>query len=179
MKSIRKSRFSSFAGIIAIPVFVILFLALSGNKEVYGQSPLNTSPAMNPGVTNAITGTGEERQKDDLCTFNSIRRCISERISYPQEAVKSGYTGTVELFARVNNDGSIGEVLQAQPSISFRYLDEIVIVGNLAAGVNISESSRHESLISESRRVIMSLPRLDIPEVHGGILKFTFKFVLQ
>jgi bla regulator protein blaR1 len=116
---------------------------------------------------------------DDLCTIQSVRRFLSEKIMYPGDAVESGQAGTVELYARVNSQGRIGEVLEIQPSRNYVDVPEIVVSANAAVNVQVNELSRHDILIAEGRRVITALPGLDMPEVYDQVLKFTFRFVLQ
>ena len=42
-----------------------------------------------------------------------------------------------------------------------------------------TKSYRHEALLNEGKRVIESLPKLEIPELHGKLIQFNFKYDLR
>ena len=116
---------------------------------------------------------------DDLCSINAVSRFVMSQLNYPKDAVKSGHAGTIELYVRINFEGRVGQILTLQPVTDYVELKEIVVSARAPEGIDIVESSRHESLLSESRKAIMALPKCDIQEIYGQTLKFTFKFVLE
>ena len=136
-------------------------------------------PANDLKVPEISSGSGSTENQDDLCSVNAVRRFVMCQISYPEDAVKSGYEGTIELYVRINFEGRVGQILTLQPVTDYVEIEEIVVSAEAPEGIDPVESSRHESLLSESRRVIMALPKCDIQEIYGQTLKFTFKFVLK
>ena len=162
-----------------IPLFVLLcsvFLTLQEVAARYGQAADN--PAFNR-MRITEYNKGNEKTTDDLCSINAIRRYLAGKIKYPEAAAEAGQAGTVELYARINKHGLINEILELQPVRDYIEVNEIVISAALPVGTEITVSSRHASLVAESRRVLMALPRCDIQEIFDQTLKFTFKFVLQ
>lgn len=156
----------------------LLIVAISGSQEVVAQEMDKTNSLSAPGVE--LTGSDPgSKVSDELCSISAVKRYLTNHISYPEGAVEEGHVGEVELYARINSQGGINEVLELQPVSDYIDVDEVVITEYAPQGQEILKSSRHESLISEAHRVIMSLPGLDIPEVYGQTLKFTFKFVLK
>lgn len=174
----REQGYFRFAGISIIPVLAVLLISFSA---IAGESrdPRNTGWYVVPGIKAELTEHGEENLQDDLCSINAIRRYLSANIIYPQAAAEAGHAGTIELYARLNNRGRIGDIVELQPGGDYIDIREIVIVADAPSGTEISESTRHESLVAESRRALTSLPRCDMQEIFGEVLKFTFKFVLK
>jgi beta-lactamase regulating signal transducer with metallopeptidase domain len=175
MKRENITRFSGIARFAVIPVFAILLLSLSVKETIIIQDHTRAIPGDSQPETFAIV----ENSPGELESVNDLRRYIAAHIRYPKDAAESGQTGTVELFARVSGNGMIDEVMEIQPEEDYVNIDEIVIVGYKPENVEAAESSTHEVLISESRRVIDSFPKLEIPELYGKTIKLQFIFVLQ
>jgi hypothetical protein len=121
---------------------------------------------------------GQERV-DDLCNINAIRRHLASRIRYPADALSGSKYGTVELYVSFSSDGRVNEIQTLTPVRDYIEIQAIDIIESVPAGREIIESSRHESLLDESKRVVMSLPRCDIQDIFGKTLKFTFNFILK
>lgn len=169
-------RLNANAASLFISLLLIAFIAWS--NEVIAQEMEIKERVSAPGLE--MTGSDRVNQApDDLCSINAVKRHISSHINYPESAVEAGYAGKIELYARINNQGGINEVLELQPVSDYIELEEIIIVEHAPPGQEIYKSSRHEKLLSEGHRVISLLPKLDIPEIYGHTLKFTFKFVLK
>jgi hypothetical protein len=157
------------------PVFcllsILLMLFFADARTVYAQDPGRSCPGGDLQV--------REHNSADLTTLQSVRRHVAAHLTYPESSVKAGHSGLVELYARVGHRGVINEIHKHRPDGNYMEVDEIVIFADPPAGIEITESSRHEELVCEARRVIRLLPSLDMPEVFGGLLKFSFRFVLQ
>ena len=155
---------------LVIPVFTILLAVLLAGQNTNAQdSPVYEKPVVRE----------KENVTGDLCSISAVRRFLMNRAEYPDAALHAGKTGTIELYARINNEGRVNEILVLQPVRDYVEVDEIIITENAPAGKEITESTRHESLVAESRRALMELPKLDIQEIYGETLKITFKFVLR
>ena len=178
MRQIENNRILSIFTNSIIPALII-FCAVFISQETFAQNP---SPGKNPAVpvmNNHESNNGNESMADDLCSINAIQRYLARQLRYPAAAVQDGHTGIIELYARINNEGRINELLLLQPGRDYVEVGEIVVTENVPPGVTIDDSSRHESLLAESRRGIMSMPKCDIQEIFGQTLKFTIKFELQ
>ncbi|MFO8067327.1 MAG: hypothetical protein R6U11_07075 [Bacteroidales bacterium] len=173
-----KNLFSLNATVIPFFISLLLIAIVAGPQEVSAQEMEIKGKVSVPGQD--MSGSDPVSQgSDDLCSINAVKRYISSHINYPESAIEAGHAGTVELYARINNQGGVNEVLELQPVNDYIELEEIEIVEYAPAGQEIYNSSRHEKLLAESHRVITSLPQLDIPEIYGHTLQFTFKFVLK
>lgn len=160
-----------------IPVFTILLVVLLAGQNTNAQdSPVFKKSAVRGG---GVIGADKQNVTGDLCSISALRRFLINRTEYPDVALNAGKTGTIELYARINNEGRVNEILVLQPGRDYVEVDEIIITEKAPAGKEITESTRHESLIAESRRAVMELPKLDIQEIFGESLKITFKFVLR
>lgn len=128
-----------------------------------------------------LAGTNEEKtqddKSDDITTLTELRRHISRNLSYPREAAEKGESGTVRLYAHVNHRGRIEEVTETKPGRDYIEIDEFTI--KCISKEKKDFGKKPNRLINESRRVVMSLPCLDIPQLKGETLKFSFRFVLQ
>ncbi len=178
MRQIENNRGLSIFTNSIIPVLFI-FLAVFITQETFAQNPSPGNNPAAPDLKNHETYPGNEGMADDLCSISAIQRYLARQVRYPGAAVQDGHSGIIELYARMNNEGRVNELLLLQPGRDYVEVGEIVVTENVPAGVTITESSRHESLIAESRRVIMSMPKCDINEIFGQTLKFTFKFELK
>lgn len=178
MKSENTTRFSGIARFVVIPVFAILLLSLSRKETIIIQDHTNAEHGLSSLDTMQSVAI-VENSPGEIKSVNNLPRYIAEHIRYPQDAAEAGQTGTVELFARVGGDGMIAEVMEIQPEEDYVNIDEIFIVGYKPENIVTIESSSHESLITEGRRVINSFPKLEIPELYGKTIKLQFRFTLQ
>ena len=161
-----------------IPVVILLFAALN-TYETYAQVTPGNSVQKADSFFRSGSDHANENINDDLCSISAIRRYLAREVRYPESAVSDGHSGVIELYARMNNDGRVNEVLLLQPGRDYVEVGEIEVTGYAPPGITVNESSRHESLVAEGRRVILSLPRCDIQEIFGQTLKITFKFTLN
>ncbi len=174
-----KKKFCSTCQLNVITLFVLLFSAFLNLQDTGAQdSQVTDKPAFHQ-LRITESDQGQEKPADDLCSINAIRRFLAGQIRYPEAAAEAGQAGTVQLYARINNQGLVNEILELQPVRDYIEVNEIVISAAAPVGKEITVSSRHASLVAESRRVLMALPKCDIQEIFGQTLKFTFKFVLQ
>ena len=162
-----------------IPVLCLYILVLQGTKEIFAQDAKGLATIADTELHTTGNLPDDARKPDDLSTIPSVHRFAAANISYPESAVKAGQKGKVILYARVNQQGRINEILELEPGSDYVALDEIVVIRDAPSDISITKLSRQEELICEGRRVIMALPRLDIPEIYGGVLKFSFRFELQ
>ncbi|WP_114749772.1 M56 family metallopeptidase [Pleomorphovibrio marinus] len=177
MNSKSKGQFAGLARLAIIPVFSLLLVSLSGKKTVLinnGDADLEQSNSQSSGL--------QENTPDPIKSHEGINKHLQKNLKYPAEARSAGLIGTARLYARVNPDGSIGEVLDGEPDEEFVEYDEIVIIGYTSEDtekIKKTKSYRHEVLLIESKRVIESLPKLEIPELQGKLIQFTFKYDLR
>ena len=136
----------------------------------------------------AIEAYGEEGKEgvilittksSDITSIMDLRKFIAKRIKYPSELRDANATGVSKLYVKVNKKGSIisadDKVVKGAVPV-----DEVVVVGYKAQGdESISVSDAQDKFNSEAKRVILQLPKLNIPEFKGETLVFTVKFMLQ
>jgi beta-lactamase regulating signal transducer with metallopeptidase domain len=114
---------------------------------------------------------------NDLITIEEVGKYLQYYRRYPFDELMAGHTGTVELYARVNRDGWVEEVFEQPPSNQYIEIKDTVVM-RLGGPKPPIESPRHEGLISAGHRALLTLPRLDIPELQGKAIKVTFKWGL-
>ncbi|WP_321997365.1 TonB-dependent receptor plug domain-containing protein [Draconibacterium orientale] len=136
----------------------------------------------------AIETFGEEGKdgviliRTKLSYINSVldlRKFIAKRIKYPSDLRDVNATGVSKLYVKVNKSGSIvsvdDKVVEGAVPV-----DEVVVVGYKAeepADTNVlGVQGRFDR---EAKRVLLQLPKLNIPEFKGETLVFTVKFMLQ
>jgi hypothetical protein len=171
---------------ILVPAFTLLVAAsypTPGNHDYLTPGDLHKAdPVATPATHDLdlmMMVNKDQERVDDLCNINSIRRHLAGRIRYPDNALKGSKYGTVELYVSFNSDGRVNEIQTLTPVRDYIEIQAIDIIESVPAGVEIIESSRHESLLDESKRVVMLLPRCDIQDIFGKTLKFTFNFILK
>lgn len=170
MNSKNKNQFSVLTRLAIIPVIALLLVSLSGKKAII----VNESDA-------AVLNEMGEKQTDPINSREKISKHLQKNITYPFEARSAHPIGTVRIYARVNPDGSIQEVFDVKPKEEFLEFDEIVIIAYLneeGKKHRKTKSYRHQPLLAEGRRVVESLPKLEIPELQGKLIQFNFKYNL-
>ena len=176
MNSKSKIRFAGLARLAIIPVFALLLVSLSGKKTVL----ISDSESNIKQFTQLYSGL-QENPSDSINSIEAINRHFQKNLKYPIEARTAGLIGTARIYARVNPDGRIQEVLDIKPDEEFMEFSEVVIVAYIDEDpkkIKKTKSYRHESLLSEGRRAVESLPKLEIPELQGKLIQFNFKFDL-
>ncbi|WP_372653184.1 carboxypeptidase-like regulatory domain-containing protein, partial [Draconibacterium sp.] len=115
----------------------------------------------------------------DINSVLDLRRFIAKRIKYPTELVEANATGVSKIYVKVNSSGSIiaadEKVVKGAVPV-----DEVVVVAykqNEANDTTVLDAQ--DKFNREAKRVILQLPKLNIPEFKGETLVFKVKFVLQ
>ena len=115
----------------------------------------------------------------DITSIMDLRKFIAKRIKYPSELRDANATGVSKLYVKVNKKGSIisadDKVVKGAVPV-----DEVVVVGYKAQDdESISVTDTQDKFDREAKRVILQLPKLNIPEFKGETLVFTVKFMLR
>ena len=118
-------------------------------------------------------------KSSDITSIMDLRKFIAKRIKYPSELRDANATGVSKLYVKVNKKGSIisadDKVVKGAVPV-----DEVVVVGYKAQDdESISVTDTQDKFDREAKRVILQLPKLNIPEFKGETLVFTVKFMLQ
>nr|WP_319572726.1 carboxypeptidase-like regulatory domain-containing protein [uncultured Draconibacterium sp.] len=115
----------------------------------------------------------------DINSVMDMRKFIAKKIKYPTELHHAHVGGVSKLYVKVNNNGSV--ILVDDKVIKGAIpVDEIVVVGNKpeeANGATVSDAQ--DKFNSEAKRVILQLPKLNIPEFNGKTIVVKVKFMLQ
>jgi hypothetical protein len=178
MKSENKKRFSGIARFAVLPILALLILSLSAKETIIIHDNTMVEHNEKQMYLKQLVAD-EEISEVKLKSMIGLRRHIAAHIKYPKEAADAGQTGVCEYFVTISADGMVENVTENQIGNHFIEIDEIVIVASGENSQEISESSSHESLVSEGRRIVNSLPKLEIPEWYGKTIKMKFKFELQ
>ena len=169
-----QNRFSGIAKLAIIPVFAMLVLSLSGKKTVFVHESAPSSGEFQS------AGTKVESFQEKLMSNDEILKFFMHHTQYPLEAIESGLTGRVLLYAIVGNDGKIMEVTERQPDVDKSEIKEFTgLRSDFTIKKTLTESSNHEILINEVRNTLLSMPELDIPELKGRTIKYSIRFALR
>ncbi|KJF44455.1 carboxypeptidase-like regulatory domain-containing protein [Draconibacterium sediminis] len=181
-------------------------IKLKGEADLNGKSPLifldgekytGEMDDIDPGNiesidvlkdASAIETFGEEGKdgviliRTKLSDINSVldlRKFIAKRIKYPKELVEANATGVSKIYVKVNSSGSI---IAADENVVKGAIpvDEVAVVAykqNEANDTNILDVQDKFNL--EAKRVILQLPKLNIPEFKDKTIVLKVKFMLQ
>jgi TonB family protein len=139
-----------------------------------------SSTKVESGTTNkGITIRSSDEISPTITNAQQLRRAIAERIKYPVSAQQAGQTGRIEIYAEINREGKINQISETAPAVPFETLDEVVIVAYASENPVSSTADLKKPLIDESKRVIQSFPKIEIPGLQGKWVKFQFNFLLQ
>ncbi|SHN35358.1 BlaR1 peptidase M56 [Cyclobacterium lianum] len=176
MNAKENKRFAGLYRLAVLPVFVLLLLSLSGKKTVVISDP---EPEVAP---LAVAAELQDRAGDPIDAISEVNRFFSRNLKYPKEARAAGHVGIARIYARVSPDGRVSEVSDIKPAEEYVEFDEVVIIGysnGTSEELKRTRFNRHPGLLAEGKRVVASLPRLEIAELQGKLVQFYFKFDLR
>ncbi len=129
----------------------------------------------------AIEITLKEKTSENTVITNPmhLRRHIAGEIKYPAAAQQAGQQGKIILYAEFDKDGKIVRISETGPESSFEILDEVVIIGYQRETPGQTTDETLKLLGEESKRIMRSFPKIDIPEFRGKWVKMQLNFVLQ
>ena len=126
-----------------------------------------------------ITLKGKTRETPAISNIQQLRRHIAYAIKYPAAAQQAGQEGKINLYAEFDQDGNLARISETEPGESVVILDEVVVVSYRHASPGQTTNETLKLLMEESKRVVRSYPKFDIPEFKGKWVKMQFNFLLQ
>lgn len=126
-----------------------------------------------------ITLKGKTMEKPAISNIQQLRRHIAYAIKYPAAAQQAGQEGKINLYAEFDQDGNLARISETEPGESVVILDEVVVVSYRHASPGQTTNETLKLLMEESKRVVRSYPKFDIPEFKGKWVKMQFNFLLQ
>lgn len=116
---------------------------------------------------------------EEITSDLELRKFIAKRIKYPKELREANATGVSKLYVKVNKSGSIVSV-DDKVVEGAKPVDEVVVVGyKPEQPVDTNVLGVQGKFDREAKRVLLQLPKLNIPEFNGETLVFTVKFNLE
>ncbi|QIA06742.1 carboxypeptidase-like regulatory domain-containing protein [Draconibacterium halophilum] len=115
----------------------------------------------------------------DIASIMDLRKFIAQKIKYPKELVEANATGVSKIYVKVNSSGSI---ISADEKVikGATPVDEVIVVAykqNEANDTTVLDAQNKFN--REVKRVILQLPKLNIPEFMDKTIVFNVKFMLQ
>ena len=126
-----------------------------------------------------ITLKEKTMEKPAISNIQQLRRHIAYAIKYPAAAQEAGQEGKINLYAEFDQDGNLTRISETEPGESVVILDEVVVVSYRHASPGQATNETLKLLTEESKRVVRSSPKFDIPEFKGKWVKMQFNFLLQ
>ena len=127
----------------------------------------------------AITLKEKTTANPAITSPQHLRRHIAGEIKYPAAAQQAGQQGRIILYAEFDKDGKITRISETGPESNPEIMDEVVIIGYLPDTPGQATNETLKLLGEESKRVMSSFPKIDIPEFRGKWVKMQLNFVLQ
>jgi TonB-dependent SusC/RagA subfamily outer membrane receptor len=121
----------------------------------------------------------QEKNGQTVNSSGKLRQHIARGIKYPVAAQEAGQEGSISLFMQLDQDGTIVRISDTEPDTPFETMDEVVIVSYRSATAGQPNNDSLKLLIEESKRVMRTIPKIDIPELNGKWVKLQFNFALQ
>lgn len=118
-------------------------------------------------------------KSEEITTDLDLRKFIAKRIKYPTELQEADSEGISKMYVKVNSSGSVISVDETFVE-GAKPVDEVVVVAYKPIDVKYTKVlGAQEKFDREAKRVLLQLPKLNIPEFKGETLVFTVKFLLQ
>ncbi|HLT07081.1 MAG TPA: M56 family metallopeptidase [Cyclobacteriaceae bacterium] len=170
IKSNTSPKYVTLARLALLPLISLLLLSLAQKKtEVFETGEKDGFEAK----------LSIEPSQDVLNTVEELNQYLSRSIKYPLEAREAGHIGIISIYASLSESGMIKEVLDKKPEGQIVEHQEIVIIGYQNTDTTPITYGGKDVLLDEGRRVINSLPKLNISEFKGEVVKFKFKFLIR
>lgn len=146
-------------------------------------SVLKDSPSITKYGAAGEDGVIQITTKDFKITSElQLRKFIAQEILYPKAAIKNNKEGVAQLFVKINSDGVVTSIDEKSEGHE-KFLDEVVVVGKQPKTEEVVVASAIEDISNvfkdETKRVIYSMPVINVPEFKGNTIGITVKFVLQ
>ena len=115
------------------------------------------------------------RHSHELANFDEVRRYLQYYMRYPVPVADAGKQGSVVIYGRINHEGWVEDASEQILSANYIDIGEPVVFG----GTDGRRAYTSEpGLVREGKNLLLSLPRLDIPEIQGEAIKVTFRWGL-
>jgi beta-lactamase regulating signal transducer with metallopeptidase domain len=172
MMRTKKNQSLRIAKFTLLPMYALAIILLSGKNYVAAHDSSTEQQKVQVSNPSALD-TPSIQSVDDL------RHFMVRQIRYPKQAADAGRFGRVSLYLRIDHQGKVAQVMEAQPAEEFIEVDEILAVARLGSGVETLELKNHKELVAECKRVVSMLPELQIPEFMGKVIEIQVGFMLQ
>jgi hypothetical protein len=114
------------------------------------------------------------RHSRELVNLDEIRKYLQYYLTYPMSA--DGNLGSVEIYARINNEGWVENASEHKLSANYIDLGEPAVFAGFA-GPDVRRAITSEpELVRAGKNLLMSLPRIDMPELQGKTIKATLSW---
>ncbi|MGF1586944.1 MAG: M56 family metallopeptidase [Bacteroidales bacterium] len=111
------------------------------------------------------------RHSRELVNLDEIRKYLQFYLRYPMSA--AGNLGSVEIYARINNEGWVENASERKLSTNYIDLGEPAVFAGFAGTEDRRAVTSEPALVREGKSLLMSLPRIDMPELQGKTIKAT------
>lgn len=159
--------------------------AIYGNKGKNGvilislHEGTNLSAATNSSGAHEVGITLRKNNVQEVTSTGALRQHIAREIKYPVAAQEAGQQGRISLYIELDKDGKIIRIADTVPDAPYETMDEVVIVSYQPASTRPSGNDDLKLLSEESKRVMRTCPKMDIPELNGKWVRMQFNFILQ
>ncbi len=151
---------------------VIIITSKSGTSPVAGTKNYAE-------IKGIVSPSGNERS---ITSQAKLRGALAQSIRYPVKAQESSQQGIVRIYAYVNGEGEITQIMEKNPGKQVIAIDEIVIVAYKKEKTEKTvpgSKGEVDFLKQEGALQVKQLPTLGIPEYKNQWVMFRFNFVLQ
>lgn len=109
-----------------------------------------------------------------------LRKFIARYIKYPSAAAENKLQGKVEVFAKIDEEGKVGDFVKKPTRNSVIMLEEVVAVSYMPENAKDSPGNNDLGVLEkEVKRIMRKMPLIKIPELYGKTVGFTVCFELQ
>jgi hypothetical protein len=126
-----------------------------------------------------IIQTKTKYNSEKITTPLELRKFIAKKIKYPKEAQDANLQTTSSFKFRVDKNGNIFDIASTRREVDIK-MDKIVVIG-YKSKLHERDIRQASSIIlhDEMKRVVKSVPQMQIPEYIGKTILLTVKFELQ
>ncbi len=107
-----------------------------------------------------------------------LRKFIAQAVKYPKAAADKALEGEVTVYIEINRKNKMAKVVKKRAA-DFLMLDDVVVTSTIPENKEKTTDNKSELFKEEVKRVIETVPAIDINEFNGKTVGITVRFALR
>ncbi len=138
-------------------------------KVLYGEQPPKNK---------IIIQTKTKYNTTTITNKLELRKFIAQAVKYPQAAVDKALEGKVTVYIEINRKNKMARIVEKRAA-DFIMLNDVVVTSYISENKEKTTDNKSDLFKEEVKRVIKTVPAIDINEFNGKTVGITVCFTLK